>query len=347
MLKNFAALVFGLGMALLVIWGIDRAFSYLAAQQTGDVVREPDIYGMGFIDSPHYGYQLRPNLDLTTTKSVNGTPIYTVTYTTDEQGRRVVPANVDEEQASRPFAAFFGCSFTFGEGVENEETLPNQFIQMNPRYHGYNFGCPGYGPQHMLMALEKGEVRETITESHGVAIYSLIPHHVNRAVGRIGVVTRWGKRFPYYRLENGDLVHAGYFHTDRPWTQRVYELLSRSGIVQYYQINLPILRSYHYELVAQMIVRARDLFEAQFETAEFIVLVYPQFGDWPFSLDSVITRLNEEGVHVLDFRDMPIDQSLHAVHPEHDLHPSPALYREMAIRLTEALQSNASHEAKT
>ncbi len=57
-------------------------------------------------------------------RTINDSIIYEVTLTTDEFGRRVVSKN---EYVSKEVVFFFGCSFTFGDGVEDHETLPYQF----------------------------------------------------------------------------------------------------------------------------------------------------------------------------------------------------------------------------
>ena len=57
-------------------------------------------------------------------------------------------------------AAFFGGSFMFGHGVENDQTLPYYFVR-NSRgtFEGFNFAGEGWGPHQMLSEIETGFVR--------------------------------------------------------------------------------------------------------------------------------------------------------------------------------------------
>ena len=76
-------------------------------------------------------------------------------YTIGPNGLRVSPPY--EEVADVPCALFFGGSFTFGTGVEDDEALPYVAgILSEGKYRVYNFGYRGYGPHQMLAALESG-----------------------------------------------------------------------------------------------------------------------------------------------------------------------------------------------
>jgi len=70
-----------------------------------------------------FGFKPRPNVRVTCTKQYNdGEIIYNANYTTDKLSRRLTP--VDSPDQRDKFAVFFGCSFTFGDGLNDEETLP-------------------------------------------------------------------------------------------------------------------------------------------------------------------------------------------------------------------------------
>ena len=48
-----------------------------------------------------------------------------------------------------------GCSFTFGHGVNDEDTWPWRLQDDLPQYHVINAGCMGYGTDQALMAAER------------------------------------------------------------------------------------------------------------------------------------------------------------------------------------------------
>ena len=53
------------------------------------------------------------------------------------------------------FVIFTGCSFVFGEGVNDNQTLPYLYGKQNPAVRCYNYGFPGYGTQQMLAVLQQ------------------------------------------------------------------------------------------------------------------------------------------------------------------------------------------------
>jgi len=78
---------------------------------------------------------------------------------------------------------FFGCSFAFGEGLNDSETFPFQLIKdAGEKYTGRNFAFHGYETQQMLALLED---RKFVDEAVGKAqikyvFYEMIPDHVKR-----------------------------------------------------------------------------------------------------------------------------------------------------------------------
>ena len=71
--------------------------------------------------------------------------LHNVTYTTESNGLRVAPPWRKNDLAGT--VLFFGCSFTFGEGLNDSETLPYQVgIQSGGRYRTLNFASLDIDP---------------------------------------------------------------------------------------------------------------------------------------------------------------------------------------------------------
>ena len=83
---------------------------------------------------------------------MSGHTIYDVTYSISNLGFRETAGAQDGRSV-----IFFGDSFTFGEGLNDADTLPQAFSDLTGRtYHVLNFGFHGYGPQQSLRILELG-----------------------------------------------------------------------------------------------------------------------------------------------------------------------------------------------
>lgn len=154
------------------------------------------------------GYRLQKNHQATAIKYYGDELVYDVTYTVNDQGLRISPVTQSEIAGS---VLFFGGSFTFGEGVNDDETLPYRLGMLSDgHYRVYNFGVAGYGPHQMLSALEHGIVAQVVTDddSPKIAIYQAIPDHIQRAAGLVA----WDKDGPRYILDSqGGVAFAGNF----------------------------------------------------------------------------------------------------------------------------------------
>jgi lysophospholipase L1-like esterase len=130
----------------------------------------------------------------------DGTVIFDVDYTIDESRlRQTVSA-----PSSQPMAAFFGDSFTFGEGVRDEDTLPQAFAHVAPNLHVLNLGFSGYGPQQFLRAVETGFYDHLLTNPK-VFVFQTSAWHAERSSCKVNFAIR----APRYVLLDGKPVFAG------------------------------------------------------------------------------------------------------------------------------------------
>lgn len=134
-------------------------------------------------------------------KTSKGKPIFDVTYTFDGWGHRVTP-----EAPDRPAVVFFGCSYTFGEGLSDHQTLPWQFaLDTGRRFDVVNAALGGFGPQQMLRMLEAGMLDARVPLGVVHAFHLAIPDHVGRAAnGRF-----WDRTSPRYELDGEGIRLAG------------------------------------------------------------------------------------------------------------------------------------------
>jgi sirohydrochlorin ferrochelatase len=134
-----------------------------------------------WVDDPAVTYRNAPNLEARDTRMCDGKIIYDSIYRTDAHGLRISPP--ESADGSDDCVLFFGCSFTFGTGVKNEETMPYRVgLAARNHYQVRNFGVGGYGPHHILATVEGSDWLEALRCKPKVAIYQAIPSHANRAV---------------------------------------------------------------------------------------------------------------------------------------------------------------------
>ncbi len=193
-------------MALLVILVLGEWYlSFQLDQSVGEnKYRMENVYnGRG---DDILGWTEEPNSDRIARKIRihDNTPVYEVAITTDEYGLRIAPPYNQSTNSGGRSLVFFGCSVTFGEGVNNHEAMPYTVgILTHEQYQIYNFGTPGYGPQHMLAAIEHGLVDPVIKVKPHIIMYQGIIDHVHRVAN----LNHW-EGSPYSLGETGELVYA-------------------------------------------------------------------------------------------------------------------------------------------
>lgn len=74
---------------------------------------------------------------------------------------------------------FVGCSYTLGEALEDEDTMPAKIEKLTNRY-GYNWGISGYGAVQALILFLLENKYHLINEEPEYIIYTYMFHHLDR-----------------------------------------------------------------------------------------------------------------------------------------------------------------------
>jgi hypothetical protein len=205
-------------------------------------------------------------------KMEGGKLLYNVTYSIDSNGLRIPPpANTESPSAC---IAFFGDSFTFGEGLEDNETLAYQVaVQSGGRFRTFNFGFHGYGPHQMLAAVEYGVVRRVVNCRPDYAIYQAIPDHAARVAGKVP----YGKHAPRYQLTAaGDIGYAGHFDDDATWLMSgTRQQFIKSAMYRWLQnVTRSAISDDDVHLMLAIVRRTREQLAAQYPGIQFHVILW-------------------------------------------------------------------------
>lgn len=227
---------------------------------------------------------------------------YYARYTIDKNYRRFTP---DHDSTRKKYALFFGCSITFGQGLNDNETFPYAFQKLTQEYNSYNYGYIGYGTNQMLARLQHENLSESVQEKDGIAFYVFFDGHINRNIAAMSTVS-WTQAGPYYYLKDNELIRKGTFQTDRFWTTSIYKLLSQSSIFKYFKIDLPFkYTKEHFQLTVRTIKEAKKEYQNQFGNDEFYVITFPSYHfiseeDYLYFLE----LLKDEGIKCYDLRNI-------------------------------------------
>ncbi len=335
--KALKLIAFNLGCLVLLLAAIESVlwlFPTLGRSSGhGAVLEQKDLAGRGFFAVHRdLGYGPVPGAHLMSRKRFGEEILYDVDYTIDFRGLRVSDQPVDRNNDAPEAILFFGCSHTFGEGVDDDEATPYLIgARKENRSKVLNFGFMGYGPHQMLAALESGIVEDALAGSKPkIVVHQAMHHHVWRSAGR----APWDRDGPRYTADaNGDVRFSGSFalHPDlwdllRPWIARSSigaRLIEREWFP-------PTFRS-DVERYLAILKKSQQTIETRYPGAAFHVILWDwQDGSW-------ITRAIQEDLTTRSVQLHRISEILPDFHTaaekyriSRDGHPNALAHREIA-----------------
>lgn len=253
-----------------------------------------------------------------------------IEITIDSLSRRVTPSS--KEATHHNYAMFFGCSYTYGDGVSDDQTLPYYFQSISKDYQSYNYGYLAYSPLHMLARLQNQDISKQMKQKDGFAVYTLINDHLDRVIP----ATRWIEltkgKFPYFDDES--LKTNGTFESKRRIYTFLVTRLQTSGIKQLLRWSYPkFYTQQHYQRIVNIIKQSRLAYQKQFGNDRFYVLIFP--GN-PLP-DELRKLLQAERIKTLDYVKL-IDLPKHML-PFDNAHPKASAYQAVAEKLKNDMDS--------
>jgi hypothetical protein len=251
-------------------------------KSTGKLVDRRPIVGWG--PSGPGRYRVR--------QTINGRVIYNAVYTIDADLLRKVASG-----SAGKGVAFFGDSFVFGEGIQDSDTLPQQFADLEGRAPPvYNLGYSAYSPAQALAELQAGLYDRQLRNSRLIVEF-VAPWQANRVSCKASFV-EGGPRFEETGrliVRHGTCPHIApsplaYFATFR-LARSIMQTVTDREIALFVAVTQQVIRTarekYHVPIVIY--------FE---RTPGFLRRLH----DW--NDDKIIQSLRAAGAEVLEY-DMP------------------------------------------
>jgi hypothetical protein len=208
---NLGCIAFGLAIAEYYFW--TQGYEASKEGQVDEGTFAEQIYA----PHPELGWAPKPGTVARQKRSFEGKELYDVNYTIGSNGLRISSRSAGDGDAlpESECILIFGGSFTFGQGLEDHQTLSSQISEKSKnRYHTYNLGVMGYGAHQMLSALQHGLVDNAVDcdrERVSHVLYQAISDHIRRSAGRAWWITRGPK---YGLTEDGGVKLNGRFEDD-------------------------------------------------------------------------------------------------------------------------------------
>jgi hypothetical protein len=247
------------------------------------------------------------------------------TYRTDDRGYRITSAKTLGEHTGLNSSVFFlGCSFTFGIGVNDDETLPSQFARFSGATETWNMGIPAGSPATALRLLEVRGLPSK-PKGKGFALFWSIDHHILRTVGSMTYIGVWGSRLPFYEESKtpNELLHfVGSYEEAHPLTNLLFWLGAKSSFLRMINFDWPSsFTKEHFGIWGKHMLSMRNLIRSSHPKLTFVVVLSPdnrRFGGY------MAMELERNGIPYLDYT--ALLPRLYIEKPAHypDGHPTPA-----------------------
>lgn len=262
------------------------------------------------------GYALDKNARIRSIETFGREKIYDVMSNTNQYGLRISPHDLHKSATLRKDCknlVFFGCSCTFGEGVQDNEAWPYLVEEKSKgRYRSYNFAMEGYGPHQMLRMLQTGFIDTVNFDKKPVAaIYLALPQHVIRSSCKYPYFT-WDVNGPRYKLNLSDeLEYAGKFNNDAISKIKflIFGQLAKSHLIsnsfwikQLLGWNVNIRDE---ETFIKIILQAQNIF-AQRYGGRFYVIVWANniWSDESAEYNYIVSELNKYHLNLIETKDI-------------------------------------------
>lgn len=255
----------------------------------------------------------------------------------DNYKRRKVSKN---EKATK-YAIFIGCSLVFGDGLNDNETLPQLFQNQLSQYQSYNYGFCGEGPNNTLYRFQTENIRDQILQKQGVCFLIYPIGWIENRIRLHSNCLHWSNH-PYYEYKNQELTYLGSLRKTQKFLYYLMLLYNKIPINDNLKPVFPkVPTSEDYKLLAAIIKEIQKEYTQQFNSQEFYVVIHPL--SWGYN-NEAIALLKKHNLKVIDLyninRTAELEiKSLYTIAPW-DPHPNSRLNRILAENLAIKTQRN-------
>ena len=151
---------------------------------------------------------------------------FDVVYHTEADGGRRIPQRPDKG----PSWLCFGCSFAFGEGLDDSQTIPAQLQKHNPGYRLYNYAMMSKSTADAYLQWPDRLVEHS---DAGLCVYFLIADHFFRdSCPPQFVMQNWAQQAPRFVVDanNHPVLKGKAVQTVGLWDKVEIELLKHSRL---------------------------------------------------------------------------------------------------------------------
>lgn len=195
----------------------------------------------------------------------------------------------------------FGCSFTFGYSLKDEQTFSYKLSHLSKR-PVYNRASGGWGVQHMLYQSRRKDFYSEVKEPEYI-IYVLINRQLHRLVKKV-----WWQPsndlYLHYKENNGDLVED-----NSPWSFLWFSCIIKNYFENVEERNF-VSKDFNksFDFMKLHFLKSKQEFQKHYPHTKFVILKYREMMGSDCSSELLDTERWEElkkaGFIVIDTKDL-------------------------------------------
>lgn len=287
------------------------------------ITLKPEV-GFGFVQAGEVHARKR-NL-------ATGATIFEADYTIGDSLDRQV-----RSAATGPATVFFGDSYTFGEGVNDADTMPQRYADLVPGQRVLNLAITGYSPQQFLREVEIGLRDDVIGPKPTAFLFLTSSFHAMRTACK----ETWVTRAPRYEFVDGRPAYQGRCYQGARLAGR--EFLENTALyrlaIRPYSMRL---RRTDVDLYISILAQAVRISKERYGVPTLVpyVRAAPDYlAGTGYDEDAVIAAMRAQGIWVVDMS-LPDDREKGKVYSiPGDGHPTPAANVIRARLIADALKA--------
>lgn len=305
--------------------GLDLLAGIVSGDSTRPALKRVVVPANWIVPDDTLGYRLSRGIEALDVTRNGDELVYRARYSIDEAGKRVTPTGLPGATTY----LFLGDSFVFGQGLDDHETLAAQFTRATGGTHqGLNFGVPGYGPNHLVRAMETGLIARNAPRDVRAVVTWIIPAQLERISGS----GAWLDSSPRYVLRAGRPEFTGSF-ADYRWAHPVQGVLHllRTQFAFVRAIGQDRQQSDQADLFIALILRLQELVRREFDAPLIVTYSWPDEDSHPnYSgsnvpqplLVEIIAQLRRQKLPLVSMNSIIVGKDPSLLLIPHDGHPT-------------------------
>ncbi len=283
-------------------------------------------------------------------KKHQGQELYSTLVEHDQYGFRSYPS-IPKVKDYKRHLFLVGCSLTFGEGVQDEDTWAYLLAMNEPKTRVVNMGKRGGSIMDALYYWKYVSWNQIYPEQDGLMIFTIFEDHFER-VSRSWRYLSWVTATnPFFEFDGKELKYQGVVGDGLDF--KFLQYMKKFGLEYYWlrgtHVTLPYTLKGSNALMADLLLELKNQYLSKFPKGKFVVSHFGNFKprNDPQNSAAFALELKKRNIELWENRSsesvLKTSESFAERVIKHDGHPNALANREYADFLTQALRAGDSN----